>query len=1124
MRPTPFNLQLVLALLVSGCGMFSPVSITLKRTGDAPQATPVATQASTPTPDPSPAVVTESADLLAKYQALERSLSGPSLALVDQALNCVGTQLDAGQLRNRAAGGLLNSAGTILAQGDASAQETEVRGVASSMLAFCNLMAPLTPAQREATAGTLALWAEQNAPASLKTLMDTAVEKVSVAPGGGSLHDSTSFLTTVASQVSAGTLTEEKAREVLADWKTRAFAAPTFGGGNTLTSSPTLTELATVTVAADGQVQASTEGTGVYAVAANSCSATDGTFVLDAITGALTFTPAATLQMPKTCTIDLSHTVGSAALTAQLRITLGLSQATTPTLVIGAPSATTIGSGQSVSFPLTYSNTRKVNLGLARLTLNRTGDAACSAKVVSGGTTTTPTVTVSGCTGNGSLTLTVAGGAALNIANQPDTGAGPSAVVTVKNNRAPLAPTGVAIQEASPTTLNTLHCSASDNGDPDNDELTLIYGWFKNGDELAGETEASLTPDNFTEGDEVACSVSVSDGSLSSAEVQSAEVTIAGIPARLAFIADPRILVDACQPVSVGLFTPGNVLVANDGEALDVNVTDDSATVAFYSDAACTAPVTSVQVGAGATVGNLYLKGTALGAANLTADDVGDRVASATAAVSFITGFTNVTVAAGLDLKFGRSRVGLLVEDVNRDGFLDFREGESLGLMFNNGNGTFTRYNPDCGSDPDICAPYGFYAYYFADYDGNGFIDILDGFSVWAWDGTHFRMKNHDALGLGACGGLAHDRTGTFLNLDGDHRLDIFQAYADSRSCVFSYAGGDNFNAFAYGVTTLQNHSNGARAVAADFDRDGVSELLASETSPDLHLYRIDPATKVFTKMDNAAIGLVHNNSGQAVTYEPFDFDNDGDLDLLVGKLNCTAECKIDLFRNDSTPGTLSFVSIGNAAGATLQTGGSTERLTSLDLELDGDLDVLINTSWDAAKQTIYLNRGNGTFRNYSSVFKFETTFWERDVNGIDYDNDGDWDILIGAEDNQPSVSLFRNDLDPQHFLRVLAVGSNTAGGSHWQAFGARVELLNAAGTQVLLGHEIMVGTARHNQKPTRLVFGLSPHWGGKHASYKVRVTFPSGTVRTVDVVPESASANVDGVVLGKTVRVLEAN
>ena len=89
---------------------------------------------------------------------------------------------------------------------------------------------------------------------------------------------------------------------------------------------------------------------------------------------------------------------------------------TPPLYTIGSPSLAVVHStSAAVTYSASYINTATVNLLAANIVLNKTGSANCTVSVA-GGTTTSPTVSLSNCTGSGSVGMTFNAGSATDEA------------------------------------------------------------------------------------------------------------------------------------------------------------------------------------------------------------------------------------------------------------------------------------------------------------------------------------------------------------------------------------------------------------------------------------------------------------------------------------------------------------------------------------------------------------------------------------------------------------------------------------------------------------------------------------------------------------------------------------
>ncbi len=121
---------------------------------------------------------------------------------------------------------------------------------------------------------------------------------------------------------------------------------------------------------------------------------------------------------------------------------------TAPTVSIGAPSLSITNTGP-VDFFITVNEANLINLLASNVILHTTGTATGTIMVLNG-TIATPTVRISGITGNGTLSISIAAGIASDTAGNTTAAAGPSVTFTVDN----IKPT-VSIGAPSVTITNT---------------------------------------------------------------------------------------------------------------------------------------------------------------------------------------------------------------------------------------------------------------------------------------------------------------------------------------------------------------------------------------------------------------------------------------------------------------------------------------------------------------------------------------------------------------------------------------------------------------------------------------------------------------------------------------------
>ena len=134
------------------------------------------------------------------------------------------------------------------------------------------------------------------------------------------------------------------------------------------------------------------------------------------------------------------------------------------------------------------------------------------------------------------------------------------------------------------------------------------------------------------------------------------------------------------------------------------------------------------------------------------------------------------------------------------------------------------------------------------------------------------------------------------------------------------------------------------------------------------------------------------------------DYDNDGDLDvLLTGQTNASTASTTRIYRNrgdgtfENTAISLPVTHRGQAAWG--------------DYDNDGDLDIIIAGLGAGRVCSIYRNKGNGTFENSGNFFE---GMLDCAVAWGDYDNDGYLDLLItGINPSNTIVTrLYRNKRD----------------------------------------------------------------------------------------------------------------
>ncbi|MEG4495046.1 S8 family serine peptidase [Microcoleus sp. D3_18_C4] len=334
--------------------------------------------------------------------------------------------------------------------------------------------------------------------------------------------------------------------------------------------------------------------------------------------------------------------------------------------------------------------------------------------------------------------------------------------------------------------------------------------------------------------------------------------------------------------------------------------------------------------------------------------------------------------------------------DYDNDGDIDIlltgiNGQNSIAKVYQNNNGNFTDINAALQGVFSSSVDAG-------DYDRDGDLDILltgldDNFNliskVYRNDNGNFTDINANLQGLS-------DSSAIWLDYDNDGDLDILltgSAFAGGITKIYRNDSGS----FTDILANLQGVFDGS-VDAGDYDKDGDIDILitgSSGSSPSgiSKVYRNDNGN--FIDINAALTGVSSSDAAWG------DYDNDGDLDiLLTGKFNGASPIS-KIYRNDNG----NFIDI-NAA---LQ-GVSDGSVNWGDYDNDGDLDILLSgANQSGFSSKIYRNDG-GIFTDISANLQgvyFSSVTWG------DYDNDSDLDILLSGNPSGFSsgiTKVYRNN------------------------------------------------------------------------------------------------------------------
>ncbi len=439
--------------------------------------------------------------------------------------------------------------------------------------------------------------------------------------------------------------------------------------------------------------------------------------------------------------------------------------------------------------------------------------------------------------------------------------------------------------------------------------------------------------------------------------------------------------------------------------------------------------------------------------------------------------FTDVTDKAGVG--FPCFAMGAVVGDYNNDGWPDLLVTCLGGVVLyrNNGDGTFTDVTKQAGLNDTQFAT----GAAFGDYDGDGWTDLFVSHYV------DFHLDDLPKFGSSkTCQyhGLAVQCGPRGLKGAGDL---LFHNNGDGTFTDVSKAAGVDDPHGYYGLG----------AVWSDFNEDGRLDLFVANDSTPNFLYRNDGKGH-FTEMGFlAGTAVSQDGSEQAgMGVALGDYLHTGRLSLFVTHFS---EEYAALFRND---GGMSFTDVSFHAGVAAPTIPYVGWGTSFfDFDNDGWPDLLlvnghvypqVDTLDVGARyrepKLLFLNRGDGTFRNISELVgpAIQIPQVSRGAAFGDLFNDGHVDIVVENLDGKPMI-LREEGGNHNHWIGFELAGTK----SNRLALNARIKAV--AGDLIQID-EVRSGGSYLSQNDLRIHFGLGSH----ERLDRVDILWPSGKTETL--------------------------
>ena len=379
--------------------------------------------------------------------------------------------------------------------------------------------------------------------------------------------------------------------------------------------------------------------------------------------------------------------------------------------------------------------------------------------------------------------------------------------------------------------------------------------------------------------------------------------------------------------------------------------------------------------------------------------------------------FTDVTEKAGVGS--GGYGMGVAVGDYDNDGFPDIyvtQYGRSI-LYHNNGDGTFTDVTDKAG----VAAPGWASSAAWFDYDNDGRLDLFVGHFA-AWDPSQ------------TCG----------ITADGAHHYCIPRIFKPTSSWLFHNNGNGTFTDVSTEAGIAEHLGKAWGVVASDINNDGLMDIFVSNDTVANFLY-LNKGNGRFEEIGLAA-DVAYSAEGKArsgMGVDSADFNQDGWMDIFVANID---EEIFALYKNN---GDLTFDDVAMPMGIGMPTRWmSGWGLKFFDYDNDGNLDLIVANGFPDDLVEQFSNRVTFKerlllFHNSGKEFKdvsaqsgpvFSKIFSARGLAVGDFNNDGELDVLISVNDDAPV--LLRNEVGKlSHWLGLKLVGKKC----NADAVGARI-------------------------------------------------------------------------------------
>ncbi len=318
-----------------------------------------------------------------------------------------------------------------------------------------------------------------------------------------------------------------------------------------------------------------------------------------------------------------------------------------------------------------------------------------------------------------------------------------------------------------------------------------------------------------------------------------------------------------------------------------------------------------------------------------------------------------------------------------------------------------------------------------------------------------------------------------WADIDGDGDLDVLLAGYGSNNLVFKNLGDGQFEKVKNNPLNSGEEGRARACACGDVNDDGLPEFyIANARRPNFYFKNLGN-----WKFKKVKEGHAVTDIGYSYGVSWADYDDDGDLDLFVANFD-----KENFLYNNNGQGDLIPVTDGVLA---LEKGGASKGHSWGDYDNDGDLDLYIANGTYAPNMHnfLYLNNGDGSFKqNFEGELKKHADT-SAGVAHADFDRDGDLDIFVANWGSSDQVNRFYENLtENQNWISIRLKGKT----SNKYGIGAKVQIfITELNSVKQLSRWMYPVTGYGSQNDYELHFGL----GNVKRIDSLSIQWPSGDI-----------------------------